>query len=319
MALPISWQGRLAVPVIAAPMFLISTPALVIECCRNGVVGTFPALNQRTSEGYAVWLDEIAGALDGSAAPFGVNLVAHASNARLAADLALTVDRRVPLVITSLGVEPELIQAVQSYGGLVFHDVTNRRFADRALSAGVDGLIAVSHGAGGHAGQIHPFALLTELRELFDGPLVLGGAISTGAQVAAARLAGADLAYMGTRFLATRESNALPGHLDMILGGSAESVALSPGVSGIPANFLRDSLNAAGINPESGQAPAERNFGTTGNLKPWRDIWAAGQGIGAIRDVPPAADLCRQIAEDYRAALTTAAALADQTPERKDT
>ncbi len=166
----------------------------------------------------------------------------------------------MPLVITSLGIESELIQAVQSYGGLVFHDVTNRRFAERALSAGVDGLIAVSHGAGGHAGQLHPFALLSELRALFDGPLVLGGAISTGAQVAAAHLAGADLAYMGTRFLATRESNALPGHLEMILNGGAGNIALSPGVSGIPANFLRDSLTAAGIDPDHGQAPAERNL-----------------------------------------------------------
>lgn len=314
MALPISWQGRLAAPVVAAPMFLISTPELVIECCRNGVIGTFPALNARTSESYADWLDEIGSALTelGTSAPFGVNLVAHASNARLSDDLTATVDRKVPLVITSLGVDPEIVTAVQSYGGAVFHDVTTRRFAERALEAGVDGLIAVSQGGGGHAGRIHPFPLLSELRQFYDGPLVLGGAISNGAQVAAAQIAGADMAYMGTRFLATRESNALPGHIELILKGNAESIVLSPGVSGVPANFLRESLIAAGIDPESSCPPRERNFGTTGNLKPWRDIWAAGQGISTISDVPAAANLCREIARDYHAALAAAPALASQ-------
>lgn len=317
MALPASWQGRLVAPVIAAPMFLISTPALVIECCRNGVIGTFPVLNQRTSDGYADWLDQIGSTLSGAeAAPFGVNLVVHRSNARLRADLELTASHRVPLVITSLGVDKDVVRAVQAYGGLVFHDVTNRRFAERALEAGVDGLIAVAQGAGAHAGRINPFALIAELRQIFDGPLVLGGAINTGAQVAAAQLAGADLAYMGTRFLATRETTAQPGHLDMILRGGAEDIALSPSVSGIPANFLRESLAAAGIDPDAAQPPPERNFGTTGNLKPWRDIWAAGQGIGAIRDVPAAADLCGEIARDYQAALAAAPALA--THHRKD-
>lgn len=317
MALPTSWQGRLVAPVIAAPMFLISTPEQVIECCRNGVIGTFPALNQRTSEGYSDWLDQIGSALSGAeAAPYGVNLVVHPSNARLGADLELTVGHRVPLVITSLGVDKDVVRAVQAYGGLVFHDVTNRRFAERALEAGVDGLIAVAQGAGAHAGRINPLALVAELRQIFDGPLVLGGAINTGAQVAAAQLAGADLAYMGTRFLATRETTALPGHLDMILRGGAEDIALSPAVSGIPANFLRESLSAAGVDPDAAQPPSERNFGTTGNLKPWRDIWAAGQGIGSIRDVPATADLCREIARDYHAALSAAPALS--THHRKD-
>ncbi|APE45975.1 2-nitropropane dioxygenase (plasmid) [Sulfitobacter alexandrii] len=310
MALPEAWRGRLALPVIAAPMFLISTPAQVIACCRNGVAGTFPALNQRSTEGYADWLAEVSEALGPQDAPFGVNLVVHGSNARLEADLAATVTHRVPLVVTSLGVDPAVIEAVHAYGGLVFHDVTNRRFAERAIAAGVDGLIAVSQGAGGHAGAINPFAILTELRAVFDGPLVLGGALSTGAQVAAAQMAGADLAYLGTRFLATKETSALQGHLDMIVAGHAEDIALSPGVSGIPANFLRASLSAAGIDPDSGEPPAERNFGTTGNLKPWRDIWAAGQGIGAIRDVPATADLCAKLVAEYRAAIDGAATLA---------
>lgn len=311
MALPASWQGRLAAPVIAAPMFLISTPALVTACCRAGVIGTFPALNQRTTAGYDAWLTEIGTSIaDGAHAPLGVNLVVHKSNARLDADLAVTATHRVPLVITSLGVEPEVVAAVHAYGGLVFHDVTTRRFAERALAAGVDGLIAVSQGAGAHAGRINPFALLAELRQVWAGPLVLGGAMTHGAQVAAAQMAGADLAYMGTRFLATREADTQPGHLDMILQSGAEDIALSPAVSGIPANFLRASLIAAGVDPNAMTPPADRNFGTTGNLKPWRDIWAAGQGVGTIRDVPAAADLCARIAAEYHTALAQAGWLA---------
>ncbi len=305
MALPESWQGRLAVPVIAAPMFLISTPALVIECCRNGVVGTIPALNQRTSAGYDDWLHQIEKALEsaGPHAPYGVNLVVHRSNTRLAADLKITQGHRVPLVITSLGIDPDVVAAIHDYGGLVFHDVTNRRFAERAISAGVDGLIAVSHGAGAHAGQVNPFALIAELREIFAGPLVLGGAITGGAQVAAAQMAGADLAYVGTRFLMTKEADTQAGHLEMVLDGAAEDVTLSPAVSGIPANFLRASLAGAGIDPDASEPPAERNFGTSGNLKPWRDIWAAGQGIGAIHDVPSAKELCARLAAEYHGAL----------------
>ena len=309
MALPKAWRGRLALPVIAAPMFLISTPGQVIACCKAGVVGTFPALNQRSTDGYAEWLTGIGDALGPEDAPFGVNLVVHASNRRLAPDLEVSVAHRVPLVITSLGVEREVIEAVHGYGGLVFHDVTNRRFAERAIDAGVDGLIAVTQGAGAHAGRINPFALIAELRAIFDGPLVLGGAISTGAQVAAAQLAGADLAYLGTRFLATRETSAQSGHLDMILAGGAEDVVLSPSVSGIPANFLRASLSAAGIDPDAGNPPEERNFGTTGNLKPWRDIWAAGQGIGSIHNVPATTDLCATLTREYQSALDRSAAL----------
>ncbi|WP_158969999.1 NAD(P)H-dependent flavin oxidoreductase [Chachezhania sediminis] len=311
MTLPKDWHGRLSVPVIAAPMFLVSTPELVTACCLNGVLGTFPALNQRTTDGYALWLDRIEERLDGQdAAPFGVNLVVHRSNARLAADLEVTVRRRVPLVITSLGVEPEVIAAVHETGGLVFHDVTTRRFAERAITAGVDGLIAVAQGAGGHAGALNPFALVAELRRDFAGPLVLGGALTHGTQVAAAQLMGADMAYIGTRFIATPESSAQPGHRDMILDGGGGDVALSAAVSGVPANFLRASLAAAGIDPDGAEIAHERNFGTTGNLRPWRDIWAAGQGIGSIGKVEPAAKICREMARDYRAALEQAPGLA---------
>lgn len=303
MALPSGWQGRLALPVVASPMFLVSNPDTVVESCLGGVVGTFPALNQRTTEGYADWLTRIKHRLRDAdcPTPFGVNLVVHRSNARLEADLAETVRARVPLVITSLGLRQDLIAAVQGYGGLVFHDVTNLTFAAKAKAAGVDGLIAVAHGAGGHAGRLNPFAFLSDLRQMFDGTLLLGGAISTGAQVAAAQLLGADMAYMGTRFLATRESGAPEGHKQMILAGTAEDVVLTAAISGLPANFLRASVIAAGRDPEQ---TAELNFGTgpQSELKAWRDIWAAGQGIGAIRDVPTTRTLCTQLVAEYRAA-----------------
>ena len=202
MSIPASFQGRLKVPAIAAPMFLTSGPDLVVESCLNGVVGTFPALNQRSTEGFVEWLEEIESRLDGKdAAPYGVNLIVHRSNPRLQADLEQVVKHRVPLVITSLGAVPEVVEAVHSYGGLVFHDVINRRHAEKAAEAGVDGVIAVSAGAGGHAGTLSPFALVQEIRQVFDGTIILAGSISTGAQVAAARLMGADLAYLGTRFL----------------------------------------------------------------------------------------------------------------------
>jgi nitronate monooxygenase len=305
MTIPNCLLHGLRVPVIAAPMFLISTPDLVVECCRNGVIGTFPALNQRTTEGYDVWLTEISERLASSpgGAAFGVNLVAHRSNARLAADLEVTKMHRVPLVITSLGIDPELIETVHGYGGLVFHDVTTAKFAERAIAAGVDGLIAVSHGAGAHAGAINPFALVAEIRSIWEGPLALGGAITNGAQVAAARMMGVDFAYVGTRFLATPESSAQAGHRDMILRATVEDISLSRGVSGLPANFLRESLAAAGLDPNDLGPSAERNFGTTGNLKPWRDIWAAGQGVGSISDLPPTGEICIRLAQEYENAL----------------
>lgn len=307
MAIPASWSGRLRLPAVAAPMFLISGPDLVVETCRAGVVGTFPALNQRSSEGYASWLDEIAGRLEvlPDPAPFGVNLVVHRSNPRLDADLAITVERKVPLVITSLGLNRDLIDAIHGYGGLVFHDVTTLKFAAKAAEAGVDGLIAVAFGAGGHAGMISPFAALSEIRAIFDGTLLLGGSISTGSQIAAAQILGADLAYMGTRFMASAESMAVPLQRQMLLDGKAADIVYTPAVSGIPGNFLRASLAAAGRDPDDLTPPAQYDFGTT-EAKAWRDLWAAGQGIGAIDDLPPAGELVDRLVEQHSAAIDRA-------------
>jgi nitronate monooxygenase len=307
MPIPSAFTDRLTVPVVAAPMFLISGPDIVVGCCQSGVVGAFPALNQRTSKGYAGWLDEIGGRLAASpqAAPFGVNLVVHRSNPRLEADLAITVARKVPLVITSLGLNRDLIAAVQGYGGLVFHDVTNLRFAAKAAEAGVDGLIAVAFGAGGHAGMISGFAALQEIRRIFDGVLLLGGAISNGAQIAAARLMGADMAYVGTRFMATQESLAVERQKQMLVESKAADIVYTPAISGIAGNFLRQSIAATGRDPDDLTPPAQLNFGTT-DAKAWKDIWAAGQGVGGIENIPAVRDLCRQLAGEYEASLAAA-------------
>jgi nitronate monooxygenase len=232
----------------------------------------------------------------------------HKSNPRLDADLAITIDRKVPLVITSLGLNRDLIAAVHGYGGLVFHDVTNLKFATKAAEAGVDGLIAVTYGAGGHAGLISPFAALHEIRQVFDGTLLLGGAISTGRQIAAARLMGADMVYMGTRFMATAESLAVDRQRRMILEAKAADIVYTPAVSGIPGNFLRASLAAAGRDPDDLTPPGALNFGTQkDDVKAWRDLWAAGQGVGAIDDLPPVAELVRRLEDDYRFAASTLA------------
>lgn len=310
MPIPSAFRNRLAAPIVAAPMFLISGPDLVVGCCRSGVVGTFPALNQRTSEGYAAWLDEIADRLSGSAnaAPFGINLVVHRSNPRLEADLSITIDRKVPLVITSLGLNRDLIKAVHDYGGLVFHDVTSLKFAEKAADAGVDGLIAVAFGAGGHAGMISPFAALQEIRKIFDGVLLLGGAISNGAQVAAARLMGADMAYIGTRFIATKESLAIQRQKQMLVEARAADIVYTPAISGIHGNFLRQSIAAAGRDPDDLTAPAQFNFGTT-DAKAWKDIWAAGQGVGGIENIPAVDELCRRLSQEYEDALAAAPGL----------
>lgn len=305
MPIPAGWKGRLRLPVISAPMFLISGPDLVAGCCNAGVVGSFPALNQRTSLGYADWLDEISGRLRPGAAPFGVNLVVHRSNPRLEADLAITIDKMVPLVITSLGLNQDLVKAVQGYGGKVFHDVTSLKFAEKAAAAGVDGLIAVAYGAGGHAGLLSPFAAMQEMRRIFDGTLILAGAISTGRQVAAARLMGADMVYMGTRFMATAESMAVPRQRQMILDARASDIVYTPAVSGVPGNFLRASLAEAGRDPDDLTPPAQLDFGTV-EAKAWRDLWAAGQGVGSIDDMPGVEALCDRMLDEYREALNGA-------------
>jgi nitronate monooxygenase len=257
----------LRLPLVATPMFLVSGPELVIEAARAGILGTFPSLNQRTNEGYAGWLDEIGEALrkdaqgKGEAAPFGVNLIVHKSNGRLDADLKTTVDRKVPVVITSLGAVSELVDAVHSYGGLVFHDVINIRHARKAAQAGVDGIIAVCAGAGGHAGTLSPFALVPEIRRFFDGTIVLSGAMSDGGHIAAARALGADLAYMGTRFIATRESLASDGYKQMILKAEASDVLYTPAISGVSGNFLTPSLVAAGLDPQQLPAAGQMDMG----------------------------------------------------------
>ncbi len=306
--MPIALQGRLRLPAIVAPMFLVSGPDLVVETCRAGLCGTFPALNQRSSDGYANWLGEIAERLGSVAdpAPFGVNLIVHRSNPRLDADLRVTIDRKVPLVITSLGAVSDLVKAVHAYGGLVFHDVINVRHAEKAIAAGVDGVIAVAAGAGGHAGAISPFALVAEIRRLFDGAIVLAGAISTGAQIAAARLMGADLAYLGTRFIATRESLAPDAYKAMLVEARGADIVYTPAISGVNANFLRQSIAAAGLDPD--------NLASTGRLdvreeaKVWKTIWSAGHGAGSIEDVPLTAELCARLSEEYGAAASALSA-----------
>lgn len=300
MALPQALTG-LALPAVAAPMFLASGPDLVVETCNAGVVGTFPALNQRSTAGFAGWLDEIAGRLAPGAAPHGVNLIVHRTNPRLEADLAEVVARKVPLVITSLGAVRDVVAAVHAYGGLVFHDAISRRHAEKAAEAGVDGIIAVSAGAGGHGGTVNPFALLAEIREVFDGTLLLGGAINTGAQVAAARMMGADLAYLGTRFLATREAQAGEAQKRMMLEARAADVVHTAAISGVAANFLRPSILAAGLDPEA--LAAHEGLDVHKEAGAWSRIWSAGQGVGGIRDLPGAGDLCRRLAEEYRAAI----------------
>lgn len=313
--LPDILKDRLSLPVIAAPMFLASNPRLVIECCKAGVVGAFPALNQRTSEGFDAWLEEITVALadyeretGNQPAPFGVNLIVHPSNPRLKDDVALCVKHEVPLVMTSLGAATEIVDAVHSYGGLVFHDVVNAKHARKAASAGVDGLIAVSAGAGGHGGSLNPFALVNEIRQFFDKTVILGGSVSTGGNVAAAQMMGADLAYVGTRFLATKECGVEDDYKQMLVDTTATDIVFTPAVSGVPANFLAPSLMKAGIDPKTAETP-EVDLGLElagehggDEAKPWVDIWSAGQGVGSIKDLPAAAELVARMKSEYAAA-----------------
>lgn len=300
MAIPGQFEGRLKLPAIVAPMFLVSGPDLVAECCNAGLVGTFPALNHRTTEGFRGWIHEIRARLKPDAAPFGVNLIVHKTNPRLEADLQVCIEERVPLVITSLGAVPELVSRVHGAGGLVFHDVINARHAQKAAEAGVDGIIAVSAGAGGHAGTLSPFALVEEIRAVFDGTVVLAGAINSGAQVLAARAMGADMAYLGTRFIATAESMAPDAYKRMLVASRAADVLYTPAISGVAANFLRPSIVQAGLDPD--------NLSTHGTLdmaneaKAWKTVWSAGHGVGSIHDIPPAGALCERLVAEYAAA-----------------
>ena len=302
----------LNLPVVAAPMFLISGPQLVIECCKNGFVGTFPALNQRTSEGFEEWLIQIKSELNAfeketgkKAAPFGVNLIVHQTNPRLEADLKLCMKHKVPLIITSLGAVSQVVDAVHSYGGLVFHDVIKKRHAEKAAGAGVDGLILVAAGAGGHAGSINPMSLVAEVKKFFDKTILLSGCISTGRDVASAMQMGADLAYMGTRFINTEESKATDEYRQMIIDAGASDVVYTAAISGVHANFLAASLQAAGITEEDLKKGHKIDFGKEldTEAKAWKTIWSAGQGVTTITDVQPTAQLVENLKTEFKSAI----------------
>jgi nitronate monooxygenase len=311
MSLPAFLRDRLRLPVVGAPLFIISNPDLVLAQCKAGIVGSFPALNARPPELLDEWLARIVEELAAHdrahpqrpAAPFAVNQIVHKSNDRLERDLALCVKYKVPIVITSLGARPEVNQAVHAYGGIVLHDVINDTFAHKAIEKGADGLIAVAAGAGGHAGRQSPFALVQEIRRWFDGPLLLSGAIATGRAVLAAQAMGADLAYIGTTFIATHEANAAPAYKEAIVAGRADDIVYTSLFTGIHGNYLKASIRAAGLDPDNlpESDPAQTNFGS-GRTKAWRDIWGSGQGIGVVDRVVGAADVVERLAREYAAA-----------------
>jgi nitronate monooxygenase len=311
MSMPKLFEGRLSVPVIASPLFIISQPELVIAECRAGVVGSFPSLNARPSGTFEDWLKRLRSELTDQDAPFAVNLIVHRTNERLEEDLALCVKYQVPMIITSLGARVDLNEAIHSYGGLVFHDVIDNFFARKAIEKGADGLVAVAAGAGGHAGTISPFALVQEIRTWFDGPLALSGSISTGDAVAAARALGADFGYIGSAFIATEEANAAPGYKQMIVDSAADDIVYSNLFTGVHGNYLKPSILAAGLDPDALAVsdPSKMDFGAlTEGTKAWRDIWGCGQGIGAVEKVVPAAELIARLGREYRAALARLAA-----------
>jgi len=296
VAIPASLQKGLKLPVIEAPMFLVSGPDLVVECCNAGVIGTFPSLNQRTTEGYRDWLVEIKGRLNDDAAAFGVNHIVHPTNPRLMADMMVTVEHKVPLVITSLGAVRDVVDAVHGYGGVVFHDIANVRHARKAAEAGVDGLILVANGAGGHAGVVNPFALVNEVRSFFKGTIILSGCLSTGQDVAGALMMGADFAYMGTRFINTTEAMADDAYKAMVIDSGATDITYTPAVSGIPANFMTKSLLENGIDAK--HLP-EHKLDMGDEAKAWKTVWSAGQGAGSVHDILPAAELVARLRSEY--------------------
>ena len=301
----------LSIPVVAAPLFLISCPELVIECCKNGIVGTFPALNQRTSEGFEEWVVEIKDSLKKfeeetgkKAAPFGVNLIVHPTNIRVKADLDICVKHKVPIVITSLSAIADLVDVVHSYGGIVYHDIIKRRHAEKAAEVGVDGLILVAAGAGGHAGTLHPIPLINEIKKIFNKTILLSGCISNGNDVASAMQMGANLAYMGTRFINTKESAASEDYKKMIMESSAEDIVYTAAVSGVNANFIRASLESVGITEDRWKDTKKIDFGKELNpaeaeAKAWKTIWSAGQGVNIINNVPSVSEIVRQLKAEF--------------------
>ena len=314
MALPESLRGKLSLPVVGAPLFIISNPDLVIAQCKAGVIGSFPALNARPIEVLDEWLTRIAQELDAHnqanpdrpAAPYAVNQIVHNSNDRLMHDVEMCVKHKVPVVITSLGARPEVFEAIHSYGGICLHDVINNRFAHKAIEKGADGLICVAAGAGGHAGTLSPMAFIQEVREWFDGPVLLSGAISTGDGVLAAQAMGADLAYLGSAFIATVEANADPAYKQALVDYAASDIVYTNLFTGVHGNYLRPSIEAAGMDPDNlpESDPSKMNFGSGGSSKSkaWKDIWGCGQGINAIKTVAPVADFVAQLRSEYDAA-----------------
>ncbi|MEW9616822.1 nitronate monooxygenase family protein [Shinella sp. S4-D37] len=313
MALPAILKHKLRLPVVGAPLFIVSHPALTLAQCKAGVIGAFPALNARPQSQLDEWLAEITEGLsahdarnpDRPAAPFAVNQIVHRSNTRLEQDLAMCVKYRVPVVISSLGAVPEVNAAIHSYGGIVLHDVINNRHAQSAIRKGADGLIAVAAGAGGHAGTLSPFALVQEIREWFDGPLLLSGAIATGGAILAAEAMGADMAYIGSPFIATHEARAGDAYKQAIVDGTSADIVYSNFFTGIHGNYLKPSIAAAGLDPDRlpEADPSKMDFekAETG-AKAWKDIWGCGQGIGAVKAIAPVEDLVTRLECEYRAA-----------------
>ncbi len=320
MALPPILSERLRIPVIASPLFIISGPELVIAQCKAGVVGSFPALNARPVSQLDEWLAQITEELaawdaknpDRLSAPFAMNQIVHKTNDRLEQDVEMAVKYKVPITITSLGAREDVNQAMHSYGGVVLHDVINDRFARKAVEKGADGLIPVAAGAGGHAGHLSPFALVQELREWFEGPIALSGSIANGAAVLGAQAMGADLAYIGSAFIATQEARAMDGYKDMIVASRGDDIVYSNLFTGVHGNYLRPSIEAAGLDPDNlpEADPSKMNFGSGGNqkAKAWKDIWGCGQGIGAVKDIPTAGQLVDRLANEYEAAKAALAA-----------
>ena len=315
MALPEFLQNNLRVPVVGSPLFLVSGPELVIAQCKAGIIGSFPALNARPAEVLDEWLTRINTELeeykaanpDAVVAPYAVNQICHASNDRLMEDMETCVKHKVPIIITSLRPPAEIVEAAHSYGGVVYHDVINVKHARKAAEEGVDGLILVCAGAGGHAGALSPFALLREVKEWFDGTILLSGAIGDGFCVASALAMGADLAYMGTRFIATEEANADQNYKDMLIQSAADDIVYSSLFTGVMGNYLKPSIAAAGLDPNNlpEADKSKMNFGSGGNMKTkaWKDIWGSGQGIGGIQVVEPVEAVVSRLETEYRTAI----------------
>lgn len=307
-------QGRLSIPAVGAPLFIISNPDLVIAQCKAGVVGSFPALNARPAEVLDEWLTRIGEELDAHnqanpdqpAAPYAVNQIVHGSNDRLMHDVEMCVKHEVPVVITSLGARPEVFDAIHSYGGICLHDVINDRFARKAIEKGADGLICVAAGAGGHAGALSPMAFINEIRQWFDGPVLLSGAIATGDGILAAQAMGADLAYIGSAFIATEEANADPAYKQALVDYAANDIVYTNLFTGVHGNYLKPSIEKAGLDPDDlpESDPSKMNFGSGGSSKSkaWKDIWGCGQGLGAIKQVQPTGELVARLKSEYLAA-----------------